>query len=170
MARLPILLYPSPVIRRPSVPVTSIDGNLQRFIDDMVETMYTAPGVGLAAPQVGTLKRVIVLDPQDERGSSGLLTLINPELIVGEGTVVEEEGCLCIPDLREAVTRFARVVVKALDRHEKEITVEATGLLARILQHEIDHLDGILFIDRLSPAKRDLLKKRLRKVSASRRS
>src|SRR5574341_2396659 len=96
MAMLPILIYPSPIIRKKSLPVASINGELQRFIDDMVETMYAAPGMGLAAPQVGTLKRVIVLDPSDDRASGRPLALINPVLVAGEGQVVEEEGCLCI--------------------------------------------------------------------------
>lgn len=165
MAKLSILLYPSPVIRKKSVPVTSIDGELQRFIDDMVETMYAAPGMGLAAPQVGALKRVIVLDPSDDRTSGRPMTLINPVLVAGEGQIVDEEGCLCIPDLNEPVSRFKQVVVKAYDRNEKEIILEGADLLARILQHEIDHLDGILFIDRLSTAKRLLLKRRLKKAA-----
>ena len=165
MAKLPILIFPSPLIRKKSLPITSINGELQRFIDDMVETMYAAPGVGLAAPQVGALKQVIVLDPHDERKTKRPMALINPELVAAEGQVIEEEGCLCIPDLREGVPRFKQVVVKAYDRSEKEIVLEATDLLARILQHEIDHLNGVLFIDRLSPAKRELLKRRLKKVA-----
>jgi peptide deformylase len=164
MARLPILLFPSPIIRKKSLPVTSIDGELQRFIDDMVETMYAAPGMGLAAPQVGALKRVIVLDPSHDRASHRPLALINPVLVAGEGQIVEEEGCLCIPDLNEPISRFKQVVVKAYDRNEKEIILEEADLLARILQHEIDHLDGVLFIDHLSTAKRLLLKRRLKKA------
>lgn len=167
MAKLPILLYPSPVIRKKSLLVTSINGELQRFIDDMVETMYAAPGMGLAAPQVGALKRVIVLDPSDDRTSHESIVLINPVLVAGEGQIVDEEGCLCIPDLNEPVARFKHVAVKAYDRNEKEIILEGAGLLARILQHEIDHLDGILFIDRLSTAKRLLLKRRLKKSRPS---
>lgn len=163
MAKLPILLYPSPAIRKKSLPITSIDGELQRFIDDMVETMYAAPGMGLAAPQVGALKRVIVLDPSHDHAAARPLALINPVLVDGEGQVVEEEGCLCIPDLKESVSRFKQVVVKAYDRKEKEVVLEGADLLARILQHEIDHLDGILFIDRLSTAKRLLLKRQLKK-------
>ena len=164
MAKLPILLYPSPAIRKKSLPITSIDGKLQRFIDDMVETMHAAPGMGLAAPQVGALKRVIVLDPPDDRALTRPLALINPVLVEGVGQIVEEEGCLCIPDLQEPVSRFKQVVVKAYDRNEKEIILEGVDLLARILQHEIDHLDGVLFIDRLSTAKRLLLKRRLKKA------
>ena len=163
MAKLPILLYPSPIIRKKAVPVTSVNGDLQRLIDDMVETMYAAPGVGLAAPQVGALTQVIVLDPHEDRKVTKPLTLINPKLVDGEGQVVEEEGCLCIPDLKAEVTRFKRVVVTAYDRTEKEILLEGTDLLARILQHEIDHLNGVLFLDRLSPAKRELVKRRLKK-------
>ena len=165
MAKLPILIYPSPLIRKKSLPVTSINGELQRLIDDMVETMYGAPGVGLAAPQVGALKQVIVLDPHDDRKLTRPLALINPELVAADGQIVEEEGCLCIPDLREGVPRFKRVVVKAYDRNEKEVILEASDLLARILQHEIDHLNGVLFIDRLSPAKRQLVKRRLKKTA-----
>ncbi len=168
MAKLPILLYPSPIIRKRSLPVASIHGELQRFIDDMVETMYAAPGVGLAAPQVGALKRVIVLDPHEDRKPSRLLTLINPEIVAADGKIVEEEGCLCLPDLKEGVARFNRVVVKAYDRNEKEIVLEGSGLLARILQHEIDHLNGVLFIDRLSTAKRQLLNRRLKKAGRER--
>ncbi len=165
MAKLPILIYPSPVIRRKSLKVTSINGELQRLIDDMMETMYAAPGVGLAAPQVGALRQVIVVDPHDERKLTKPMALINPELVAADGQIVEEEGCLCIPDLREGVPRFKRVVVKAYDRNEKEIILEASDLLARILQHEIDHLNGVLFIDRLSPAKRQLVKRRLKKTA-----
>lgn len=165
MAKLPILLYPSPVIRKKSLPVTSIDGQLQRFIDDMVETMYAAPGMGLAAPQVGALKRVIVLDPSHDRARARPQVLINPVLVTGEGQVVEEEGCLCIPDLNEPVSRFKQVIVKGYDRNEKEVILEGADMLARILQHEIDHLDGVLFIDRLSTAKRLLLKRRLKKTA-----
>ena len=164
MAKLPILLYPSPVIRKKSLSVTSIDGELQRFIDDMVETMYAAPGMGLAAPQVGALKRVIILDPSHDRASKRPLTLINPVLVEGVGRIVEEEGCLCIPDLQEPISRFKQVVVKAYDRNEKEIMLEGADLLARILQHEIDHLNGVLFIDHLSTAKHLLLKRQLKKA------
>lgn len=165
MAKLSILLYPSPVIRKRSLPVTSIDGELQRFIDDMVETMYAAPGMGLAAPQVGALKRVIVLDPSQDRAIARPMVLINPVLVAAEGQIVEDEGCLCIPDMTEPISRFRQVVVKAYDRNEKEIILEEDDLFARILQHEIDHLNGILFIDRLSTAKRLLLKRRLKKAA-----
>ena len=165
MAKLPILIYPSAVIRKKSLKITSINGELQCLIDDMLEAMYAAPGVGLAAPQVGALRQVIVVDPHDERKLTKPMALINPELVAADGQIVEEEGCLCIPDLREGVPRFKRVVVKAYDRNEKEVVLEASDLLARILQHEIDHLNGVLFIDRLSPAKRQLVKRRLKKTA-----
>ena len=170
MAKLPILIYPSPIIRKKSLSITSIDGEIQRLIDDMMETMYAAPGVGLAAPQVGALKRVIVLDPHEDRKPTKAMILINPELVAAEGQYVDEEGCLCIPDLKAEVPRFERVVVKAYGRNEKEVVVEGSGLLARILQHEIDHLNGVLYIDRLSAAKRELVKRRLRKAAKDRGS
>lgn len=164
MAIREIKKFPDPVLRKKTAVVGVIDEDLCRLIDDMVETMYAAPGMGLAAPQVGALKRVIVLDPSDDRTSGRPMTLINPVLVAGEGQIVDEEGCLCIPDLTEPISRFRQVVVKAYDRNEKEIILEGADLLARILQHEIDHLNGILFIDRLSTAKRLLLKRRLKKA------
>lgn len=166
MAKLPILLYGSPIIRKKSLPVQNLDEAIQKLIDDMVETMYAAPGVGLAAPQVGELVRVIVLNPSERQDPKSLMAIINPELVQAEGEVVAEEGCLCIPDLREEVSRSERVLVRGYDRKGREIEVEGTGLLARILQHEIDHLEGILFIDRLSPAKRDIARRKLKKLLA----
>lgn len=169
MAVLPVLLYGSPIIRQKSLPVTNIDETIQQLIDDMIETMYAAPGVGLAAPQVGRLSRVIVLNPSERQDPNSLLALINPELVEVEGEVVEEEGCLCIPDLRERVVRHRRALVRGYDRNGKEVEVEGTDLLARIFQHEVDHLDGILFIDRLSPVKRDIVKRKLKKMLAEKR-
>lgn len=169
MAKLPILLYGSPLLRQRSLPVTTIDGSIQTLIDDMIETMYAAPGVGLAAPQVGRLSRVIVLNPSETQDPNSLLALINPEIVEAEGQISVEEGCLCIPDLREQVTRFERVVVRGYDRNEREVQVEGRGLLARILQHEVDHLNGLLFIDRLSPAKRDIIRRKLKKMLAESR-
>lgn len=168
VGKLPILFYGSPILRQKSLPVQTIDGELQTFIDEMIETMYAAPGVGLAAPQVGRLSRVIVLNPSGNRDPESLMALINPEIVQAEGEITAEEGCLCIPDLREPVTRYERVLVKGYDRHEREIEVEGKGLLARILQHEVDHLEGLLFIDRLSMAKRDILRRRLKKLMESR--
>ena len=168
MAKLPILLYGSPIIRKKSLPVQNIDGTIQKLIDDMVETMYAAPGVGLAAPQVGELHQVIVLNPSERQDPKSLMTIVNPELVQAEGEVVAEEGCLCIPNLREEVPRYGRVLVKGYDRNGREFEVEGTGFLARILQHEIDHLEGTLFIDRLSPAKRDIVRRKLKKLLVSR--
>ncbi|MBI3989084.1 MAG: peptide deformylase [candidate division NC10 bacterium] len=164
MGKLPVLLYGSPILRQKSLPVQTIDGGLQTFIDDMIETMYAAPGVGLAAPQVGRLSRVIVLNPSEKQDPESLMVLINPEIVQAEGEIMAEEGCLCIPDLREPVTRYERVLVKGYDRNEREVEVEGKGLLARIFQHEVDHLEGLLFVDRLSTAKRDILRKRLKKL------
>lgn len=163
MAILPILIYGAPALRQKAKPVSAVDGAVQRLIDDMVETMYAAPGVGLAANQVGVLQRVIVMNPTERQEPEGLVAIINPDIVVAEGELVVEEGCLSVPDVREEVTRHRRVVVKGIGRDEKPLELEAVDLPARILQHEIDHLDGVLFIDRLSPAKKTLLKRQLKK-------
>ena len=163
MAILPILIYGAPQLRQKARPVTVVDGAVQRLIDDMVETMYAAPGVGLAANQVGVLQRIIVVNPTEKQDPEGLQAIINPEIVLAEGEVVAEEGCLSIPDVREDVARFRRVVVRGIGRDEKPLEVEAAELASRVLQHEIDHLDGVLFVDRLSPAKKTLLKRQLKK-------
>ena len=163
MAVLPILIYGAPTLRQKARPVTAVDGAVLKLIDDMVETMYTAPGVGLAANQVGVLQRVIVMNPTEDQKPEGLVAIINPEIVVAEGEAVGEEGCLSIPDVREDVRRYQRVVVKGIGRDEKPLEVKAADLPGRVLQHEIDHLDGVLFIDRLSPAKKSLLKRELKK-------
>jgi peptide deformylase len=131
----------------------------------MAETMYAAPGVGLAAPQVGVSERLIVLDVRNREGTTGLITLINPEIIEAEGQVVEEEGCLSLPGITENVTRAVRIVVKGHDLDEREREIEAEGLLAVVLQHEIDHLEGILFIDRISRLKRGIIQRKIRKLA-----
>ena len=159
-----ILTYGHPVLRQAARPVQRIDGALQQLIDDMVETMYAAPGVGLAANQVGSLQRVFVANPSEHHDPEKLLVLINPELVEAEGELVAEEGCLSIPDFREEVRRARRVLLRGLDRNERPIEIEAQELLARILQHELDHLNGVLFVDRLSPAKRDILLRKLKKT------
>jgi peptide deformylase len=159
-----IRLYGSDVLRRTASPVVNVNGDLQHLIDDMVETMYAAPGVGLAANQVGALSRVFVANPSEDRDPARLLVLINPVLVEAEGELVGEEGCLSIPDFREEVRRSRRVFVRGLDRNERPMEIEAHDLLARILQHELDHLNGILFVDRLSPAKRYLLLRKLKKT------
>ncbi|GFN24024.1 peptide deformylase [Thermanaeromonas sp. C210] len=143
MAVYKIVTLGEPVLREKAQPVTKITPNLLRLIDNMAETMYFAPGVGLAAPQIGVSKRVIVVDVGD-----GLVELINPEIIAAEGTEVGIEGCLSIPGVQGEVPRAARVVVRGLDRYGRGREYNARGLFARALQHEIDHLDGILFIDR----------------------
>ena len=163
MATRPILIYGAPPLRQKARPVTVINGALQRLIDDMAETMYAAPGVGLAANQVGVLQRVIVMNPTEKQEPEGLQVIINPEIVLAEGEMVGEEGCLSIPDVRDEVTRYRRVVVKGIGRDEKPLELEATDLPSRVVQHEIDHLDGVLFIDRLSPAKKALLKGQLKK-------
>ena len=160
----PILTYAHPILRQRARAVSNIDGELQRLIDDMVETMYEAPGVGLAANQVGSLRRVFVANPSEDHDPSKLLVLINPELVEAEGESVAEEGCLSIPDFREEVRRARRVLLRGLDRNERPVEIEGEDLLARILQHELDHLNGILFVDRLSPARRDILLRKLKKA------
>ncbi len=163
MAIRPILIYGAPALRQKARPVTAVDGALQQLIDDMVETMYAAPGVGLAANQVGVLQRVIVLNPTEHQEPEGLIAIINPEIVLAEGEVLGEEGCLSVPDVREEVARARRVVVKGIGRDEKPLELEAVDLPGRVLQHELDHLDGVLFVDRLSPAKKALLKRQLKK-------
>ncbi|OGB89947.1 MAG: peptide deformylase [candidate division NC10 bacterium RIFCSPLOWO2_12_FULL_66_18] len=160
----PILTYAHPILRQRARAVSNITGELQRLIDDMVETMYEAPGVGLAANQVGSLRRVFVANPSEDHDPSKLLVLINPELVEAEGESVAEEGCLSIPDFREEVRRARRVLLRGLDRNERPVEIEGEDLLARILQHELDHLNGILFVDRLSPARRDILLRKLKKA------
>jgi len=163
MAR-PILTYGHPILRKATQPVARVNGDLDQLIDDMVETMYAAPGVGLAANQVGSPHRVFVANPSEDRDPSTLLVLINPELVESEGEIVAEEGCLSIPDFREEVRRARRVLLRGLDRKGRPVEVEGEDLLARIFQHEMDHLNGVLFVDRLSPAKRDILLRKLKKT------
>lgn len=163
MALLSIEKYPSPVLKAKAEPVQEIDDRLQKLIDDMAETMYAAPGIGLAANQVGVLQRVIVFDPTPKDQGRNLQVLINPRIVAASGQVIHEEGCLSIPDYSSQVKRYACVTVEGLDREGRPVCLEATDLLAIVLQHEIDHLDGILFIDRLSPLKRSLYHRQLRK-------
>ena len=166
MAVRPILQYPAPALKTRAEAVRDIDGNLARLIEDMAETMYAAPGVGLAAPQVGVGQRVIVLDihAEDEEPGKRLVRLINPVIAEREGEITWEEGCLSVPDLTAAVKRARRVLVRGWTPDQREIEVEGEDLLAVALQHEIDHLDGKLFLDRLSRLKRDLYRSRQRKL------
>jgi|SRR5581483_5873132 len=166
MALRTILKYPDTLLREPAHPVSNIDAEVAQLVEDMAETMYAAPGVGLAATQVGVGKRVLVLDIHDEGEAPGkrLLKLINPEIIEQDGEIVWEEGCLSVPDLTAPVKRARRVLVRAWTPEEREIQVEGEELLAVALQHEIDHLEGRLFLDRLSRLKRDLYRARRRKL------
>lgn len=165
MAVLSILTYPDPRLRSKSSLVETISIEVKRLLDDMAETMYDAPGVGLAAPQVGVNVRAIVVDiTSQEEDSLGLIKLINPEIVYSEGQQIGEEGCLSIPGFVSLVKRKERARVKGLNEEGKVCEIDASGLLARVLQHELDHLDGILFIDRLSRLKRELFKKRIDKV------
>jgi peptide deformylase len=163
MARRPIIKWGHPTLHAPSAPVREIDGEIARLVDDMVETMYAAPGIGLAAPQVDVPLRVIVIDLSVGEDPSQLIKLVNPEIVEKEGEQREEEGCLSVPRYYGTPVRPARVTVKGLDLDGREQVHTATELLARAFCHEIDHVDGMLFVDRLSPLKRDLLKRKLRK-------
>jgi peptide deformylase len=164
MAILEIFKYPDPRLSLIARPVENINGQIIQLVNDMVETMYAAPGVGLAATQVGALHRVIVLDIDHENPQKNVYKLINPVISRAEGEVLWEEGCLSVVDFTAEVQRAARVEVVALDANEKEFEIEAEGLLAVALQHEIDHLDGKLFIDRISRLKRDLYTRRRKKM------
>ena len=161
----PILRYGERPLHGPAEPVSRFDQNLHALIDDMVETMYAAPGIGLAAPQVGVPLRVFVADLSVGRDPSQLIIMVNPEFVEREGTQLQEEGCLSLPGFNATVLRPARAVVRGLDREGREQRIEGTGLLARAFQHEIDHLDGRLFVDRLRGIKRDLIVRKIRKLS-----
>ena len=168
MAIRRILTYPEPSLRSASREVENITGDTVRWIDDMVQTMYAAPGVGLAAPQLGLDQRIIVVDvgEQEEDGSPGenLVKLINPVIVESEGEIVWEEGCLSVIDFRAEVKRAGHILVRGYDPDQREVQIEAEGLLAVALQHEIDHLEGRLFIDHVSRLKRDMYAKRARKA------
>lgn len=163
--------YPDAVLKQKSGRVEMFDEGLRNLIQDMLDTMYAASGVGLAANQVGIPLRVAVIDTtarkEEKEGRRPPIVLINPEIISMEGSVVEEEGCLSMPECFEKVNRAAKVKVRAQDMTGMFFEIEGEGLLAKALQHEIDHLNGILFIDRLSPLKRDFLRRRLRKAAAA---
>lgn len=165
MAVLPIRKYGDDVLRRRTEPVTDFAESLQKLIDDMVETMYAAPGIGLAANQVGISKRLAVIDLSVGKRRGELHVLINPEVVESDGRIVEEEGCLSVPDLVEMVGRPERVTVRHLDRHGDARQLAAEGLMARALSHEIDHLDGMLFVDHLRGVKRDRIVKKIQKLA-----
>ena len=162
-----ILTYPNPELKKKSVPVVVINDSVRDLVRDMAETMYHAPGVGLAAPQIGVHQRVIVIDVSCKDEIPDLIVAINPVIVHAEGEAYEEEGCLSVPNYAANVRRHAQVVVKALDLEGNERTWRADELLSIAFQHEIDHLDGILFVDHLSPLKRDLFKRRARRMAES---
>lgn len=160
----PIVKFPDPILQQPAEPVTVFDAELRQLVDDMFMSMYDAQGIGLAAPQIGISKRLTVIDLSFQKKLEDKIVLINPEVVEIKGKQVEEEGCLSLPEIRDRVVRAAEVKVRAQDADGKPIEVEGTELLARALQHEIDHLDGILFIFRLSRLKRDLQLRKIRKL------
>jgi peptide deformylase len=161
----PILKYGAPALHEAARVVTEFTSDLDRLIDDMIETMYAAPGIGLAAPQIGVPLRIFVVDLSIGRDPSGLIVMVNPEFVVREGMQLEEEGCLSAPGFNATVVRPTRAVVRGLDRHGQPQEREGTALLARAFQHEMDHLDGLLFVDRLRGIKRDLIVKKIKKLA-----
>jgi peptide deformylase len=161
----PILKYGDDVLHQPARPVGELTRDIDRLVDDMIDTMYAAPGIGLAAPQIGVPLRIFVIDLSVGKQPDGLMVMINPSFVEREGVQLEEEGCLSVPDFNATVVRPARAVVKGLDRVGTEYQREGTGLLARAFQHEMDHLDGTLFVDRLRGIKRDMILRKIRKLS-----
>lgn len=161
----PILRYGEQALHQPAAPVTDITPDILQLIDDMVQTMYAAPGIGLAATQVGVPLRIFVADVSVGHNLGDLMTFINPELVEVDGTQYEDEGCLSVPGFNATVARPARAIVKGLGRDGREQVVEGTGLLARCFQHELDHLDGTVFVDRLRGLQKSLIVRRIRKLS-----
>ena len=161
MATLPIITAPDRRLKVNSKPVETVDDEVRRLLDDMLETMYQAPGIGLASTQVGDPRRLVVIDVSEEHDDP--LCLVNPEILERQGAEKNEEGCLSVPGIYEKVQRAERILVKALDRDGKPLEMEADGLLAVCIQHEIDHLDGKLFVDYLSNLKRQRIRKKLEK-------
>jgi peptide deformylase len=168
MSLLRIHHYPDPVLKQRAEPVTRFDTELQRLADDMLETMYAAPGVGLAAPQVGVSRRLIVLDCSPKDAPQAPLIAVNPEIVTREGECCEEEGCLSVPEYYAKVVRSEKIRVRYQEPDGTPREVEADGLWSICFQHEIDHLDGILFVDRLSPLKRSLFRKKYQKIQEQR--
>lgn len=162
MAVLPILHFPDPRLRTPSLPVLEVNAEIRALVADMLETMYQAPGIGLAAPQVNAFKRLIVIDISEERNAP--LCFINPQITRRQGEALSEEGCLSVPGIYEPVQRAQRIEVSALDREGTPFVSEVEGLLAICIQHEIDHLDGKLFVDYLSEIKRQRIRKKMEKM------
>ena len=168
MAIRKIVFYPDPVLREVCSPVEVVDEEVRTLVEDMVETMYDAPGIGLAAPQIGIKKRIIVVDVggnSEDSSEPSLFKIINPEIVESEGKVSGEEGCLSIPEVQESVARYETVRVEGLDPEGQKISIDADGMLAICLQHEIDHLNGVLFIDHLSRVKKEFLRGKLKKLT-----
>jgi len=163
----PILRYGERQLHARATAVAAFDDTLRRLIDDMVETMYAAPGVGLAATQIGVPLRVIVIDTSVGKSTGELITLVNPEFVERDGMQLEEEGCLSVPGFNATVLRPSRAVIKGFDREGVPVTIEGKGLLARAFQHEMDHLEGMLFVDRLRGIKRDLIVRKVQKLQRS---
>lgn len=159
-----IVKYPDPILQRSTEKITEFNDELRQLADDMFESMYKAAGIGLAAPQIGLSKRITVIDLSNKENPADKIILINPEIVEREGRQYAEEGCLSLPDIREKVSRAAKVKVRAQDLQGEWFELEGTELLARAFQHEIDHLDGILFLWRLSALKRDLILRKIRKL------
>jgi len=168
MSKLEIITIPDPILRKVALPVERVDDDLRRLADDMLETMYDAPGIGLAAPQVGVSRRMVVIDVSEKDGEKHPIVLINPQILHrADQMKIYEEGCLSIPDVKVEIERPAEVTVRFLDRDGNEQTLNADGLLATAVQHELDHLDGRLIIDFLSRLKRDMIIRRFKKQTRS---
>jgi len=161
---LKIVKYPDPILSRPGEPITEFNAELRKLIGNMFETTYAEQGIGLAAPQVGVSKRLTVIDLSVGKVPEDKLVLINPEIIFTDGKLYEEEGCLSFPDIREKVVRYAKVRIRAQDENGKWFEKDGEEVLARCFQHEIDHVDGMLFIFRMSALKRDLVQRKIRKL------
>ena len=161
----PLLRHGEWVLHAPAAPVAELTPDIDRLITDMTETMYAAPGIGLAAPQVGVPLRIFVIDISIGRDPKGLIVMVNPEFVERDGMQLEEEGCLSVPGFNATVVRPQRAVVKGLDREGNPQQIEGNGLLARAFQHEMDHLDGTLFVDRLRGIKRDMIVRKIRKLA-----
>ncbi|HTI40641.1 MAG TPA: peptide deformylase [Vicinamibacterales bacterium] len=161
----PILRYGADVLHQPARPVAEITPDISRLVDDMIQTMYAAPGIGLAATQIGVPLRIFVADISLGRNASDLITFINPEFVERDGMQLEEEGCLSVPGFNATLARPSRAVVKGLNHKGEEHTIEGTGLLARCFQHEMDHLEGTLFVDRLRGLQKDLIVRKIKKLS-----
>ena len=167
MALLPILEFPDPRLRNKALPINDVDDSIRKLADDMLETMYDAPGIGLAATQVNVQKRIVVIDVSEDKSQP--LVFINPEVeVIGDGFEEMDEGCLSVPGFYETVQRPDHIKVRAQDRNGESFEIEDDGMLAVCIQHEIDHLDGKLFVDYLSPLKRQRIRKKLEKIHRQR--